>query len=219
MQGRFFVATSRRRSAPQSLRSKNGSLALGIGACRALRDHAKIVSPANTGLTCRPPLIAAMAKRDWQGRCTTARARGDHMAAIDQALAEAALGFGELVEMDPRGVVIEPRRHHVLGFFDGACRRYGRSSRRLRSRPSRVLAAEFDRLEHARNRAPSGATQVVWRHDALPASAPSRPAAADVRIALAHHHPAHEGDGLVVHLVEAFGADIDDAGLAVGVLP
>jgi len=35
--------------------------------------------------------------------------------AIDQPAAEAALGLDELVEMDARGVLIEPRRDLVLG--------------------------------------------------------------------------------------------------------
>ena len=47
-----------------------------------------------------------------------ARQRND-MAAIDQPPAEAALLGGEQIEMDARGVLIEPRRDHVLGFFDG----------------------------------------------------------------------------------------------------
>ena len=40
------------------------------------------------------------------------------MPAIDQAAAEAVLALGELVEVHPRGVLIEPRRHLVLGFLD-----------------------------------------------------------------------------------------------------
>src|SRR6202040_3046814 len=41
-----------------------------------------------------------------------------HMAAIDEPAAEAALAFDELIEMHSRRVLIEPRRHHVFGFFD-----------------------------------------------------------------------------------------------------
>src|ERR1700722_14974774 len=46
------------------------------------------------------------------------RQRND-MAAIDQAAAEAAFALDELVEGDARGVLIKPRRDHVLGFLDG----------------------------------------------------------------------------------------------------
>src|SRR5690606_9874609 len=38
---------------------------------------------------------------------------------IDQAAAEAALALGEMIEVDTRGVLIEPRCDHVLGVFDG----------------------------------------------------------------------------------------------------
>ncbi len=41
------------------------------------------------------------------------------MPAIDQAAAEAALAFRILIEMNLRGILIEPRRHHVFGFLDG----------------------------------------------------------------------------------------------------
>src|SRR3954469_2492293 len=40
------------------------------------------------------------------------------MSAIDQASREAAFRFRELIEMDSRRILIEPRRHLVLGFFD-----------------------------------------------------------------------------------------------------
>src|SRR5471032_850565 len=40
------------------------------------------------------------------------------MTAIDQPLAEAAFAFGEMVEMDTRGILIEPRRDHVFGVFN-----------------------------------------------------------------------------------------------------
>ena len=40
------------------------------------------------------------------------------MAAIDQPLAEPAFAFGEMIEVDARGVLIKPRRHHVLGVLD-----------------------------------------------------------------------------------------------------
>jgi hypothetical protein len=40
------------------------------------------------------------------------------VAAIDQAAAEPALGLDELVEMDARGVLIEPGRDLVLGLLD-----------------------------------------------------------------------------------------------------
>src|ERR1700738_77272 len=46
-----------------------------------------------------------------------ARQRYD-VAAIDQAAAEAVLALGELVEMNARRVLVEPRRHLVLGFLD-----------------------------------------------------------------------------------------------------
>src|SRR5471030_1880795 len=40
------------------------------------------------------------------------------MTAIDQAFPEAAFAFGEVIEMDARGILIEPRRDHVFGIFD-----------------------------------------------------------------------------------------------------
>ena len=47
------------------------------------------------------------------------RARqADHMATIDEPASEAAFAFTELVEMNARRVLVQPRRHHVLGFFD-----------------------------------------------------------------------------------------------------
>src|ERR1700735_3751719 len=42
----------------------------------------------------------------------------DDVAAIDQALAEAALLGAVLVEVDARGVLIKPGRDLMLGFFD-----------------------------------------------------------------------------------------------------
>ena len=41
------------------------------------------------------------------------------MAAIDDAPAEAPVLLRMLVEMDLGGVLIEPRRGHMAGFFDG----------------------------------------------------------------------------------------------------
>src|SRR5919106_5196431 len=41
------------------------------------------------------------------------------MAAVDEAASEPSLGLGKLVEMDPRGVLIEPRRKLVLRFLHG----------------------------------------------------------------------------------------------------
>src|SRR6266571_2857025 len=43
----------------------------------------------------------------------------DHMAAVDQAAAEAALRRRMLVEVDARGVLIESRCNLVLGLFHG----------------------------------------------------------------------------------------------------
>ena len=43
----------------------------------------------------------------------------DHVPAVDQPPAETALAFGELVEMNARGVLIEPGRDLVLGLLDG----------------------------------------------------------------------------------------------------
>ena len=42
----------------------------------------------------------------------------DDVAAVDQPLAEAALLGAVLVEMDARGVLIEPGRDLMLGLFD-----------------------------------------------------------------------------------------------------
>src|SRR4029453_9172197 len=39
--------------------------------------------------------------------------------AIDKTSTESPAAFGELVEMDARGVLIEARRDLVFGFFDG----------------------------------------------------------------------------------------------------
>ncbi len=43
----------------------------------------------------------------------------NHVAAIDQPVAEPALLGAEQIEMDARRVLIEPGRDHMLGFFDG----------------------------------------------------------------------------------------------------
>ena len=40
------------------------------------------------------------------------------MAAIDQAAAEPPLPLRKLVEVNPRGILVEPRRKLMLGFFD-----------------------------------------------------------------------------------------------------
>ena len=41
------------------------------------------------------------------------------MAAIDQATAEATIFLCQCIEMNFRGVLIKPRCHLMLGFFDG----------------------------------------------------------------------------------------------------
>ena len=41
------------------------------------------------------------------------------MAAIDLPAAETDLGGIELVEVHPRGILVEPGRQHVLRLFDG----------------------------------------------------------------------------------------------------
>src|SRR5262245_29075524 len=51
-----------------------------------------------------------------EGQCARKR---NGVSAIDKTPTESSAAFGELVEMDARGVLIKTRRDLVFGFFDG----------------------------------------------------------------------------------------------------
>ena len=135
------------------------------------------------------------------------------MAAIDQAAAEAALAFGELVEMNARGVLVKPCRGHMLGFLDGdavdvvdalahfvvaeAMRTAGQH-RVIGGRiDDRAGIAEIGRLDAFRQ----FGDFFLWRGRRL--------------VALSHHHPARIIEHLDAILVVTARAHIDDAGLAI----
>ena len=71
----------------------------------------------------RRDVAAAVDRGDVEGVGEPVEAEGarerDDVAAVDQAAAEPALAFAELVEMHLRGVLVEARRDLVLGLFDG----------------------------------------------------------------------------------------------------
>ena len=77
------------------------------------------MSPANSGATCRPPLIAAMWKALARPLKRQRAGERDDVAAVDQPPAEPALALAVKVEMHLGGVLVEARRDLVLGFFDG----------------------------------------------------------------------------------------------------
>ena len=111
-QGRSLVATVRRRSAPTSLRP-------GSSAISSTSDQANTVQPGKQ--RCHVPAAIDRGHVERVGKAVKrerARQRND-VAAIDQPAAEAAFALGELVEMDARGVLVEPCRDHVLGFLHG----------------------------------------------------------------------------------------------------
>src|SRR5262249_33389057 len=56
----------------------------------------------------------------------------DDVTAIDEALAEPARPLGMEIEVDARRVLVEPRRHRMLGLLD----RHPRGARRVILRPS-----------------------------------------------------------------------------------
>ena len=123
---------------------------------------------------------------------------------------------GELIEVHARGVLIEPRRHLVLGFLDRhavdvvdllAGLIVAEAMRRAREREVVVARDDhragfaervrLDRLRQVRH-------QIARRRCRL--------------VALAHHHPAHVLQHLGAVLLEAGRAHVDHAGLAARVL-
>ena len=140
----------------------------------------------------------------------------DGVAAIDQPVAEAAFALGEVVEMNARGVLIKPRRDHVLGVLD-------RDAVDVIDLLARLVVAEAVRA--------AGQHGVVGRRIDRRAGGAELGGLHALRqlghffagrgrrlVALAHHHPARIVEHGVAVLVEAARAHIDDAGLAVGIL-
>src|SRR5258708_453849 len=144
------------------------------------------------------------------------RARqADDMAAIDEAAAEAPLALAVLVEMDLGAVLVEPRRHRVLGLLDGhavdmidalalgvvapAMRRPGQHA---------VVAREVESLRHDQRLRRYSVGELRY----------ARRRRRRGGIALPHHHPAHVVDDRRAALVETLRADINRAGLTVRVL-
>ena len=139
----------------------------------------------------------------------------NHMPAIDQPAAEAALAFGILVEMDARGVLVEPGRHHVLGFFDRHAVDMVDSFAGFVIVPQ--MAAARGRQIAIREIRVGGHAQLFGR-DRIGQFRHHGFADLGRRIAFVDHDPAHIGEHQLARLVIAFGADIDDAGLPVGIL-
>ena len=102
-------ATVRTRSAPTSLRP-------GSSARSSTSLQANTVSPANSGATCRPPLIPAT----WNALASPlneSAGERDDMPAIDQPASEPPLRLGELVE-GTRAVFCKTRRDLVFRLLD-----------------------------------------------------------------------------------------------------
>ena len=140
---------------------------------------------------------------------------GDHHPAVDQPPAGRVLGALILVEVDLGGVLIEARGHLVLGLLDGHAVDMVDLladcvvlERMRRACEGEVVAAEVEAVRQ---------DQVLRRHGA---GQGRRRLLRDLGglAALAHHHPTHIAQHRLAVLVLAGGADIDHAGLAVGVL-
>src|SRR6185312_16001100 len=137
----------------------------------------------------------------------------DDDTAVDDALAEASLRFGVLIEVHFGRVLVEARRRLMLGFFQGHAVDVVDFFARLvvapamrRAREREIVFADIERGDCQR--------QVLWlnavgklRHDGL--------GRRGSLVALAHHHPAaiFEDDQAV--LVAAGRADINRASFAV----
>ena len=141
--------------------------------------------------------------------------QADDVAAVDYPLTEAPILFGMLVKVHLGGILIEPRGDHVVALLHG----HGVNMVDLftgfiiipevgTARQPCIVAGEVEPLRHDQISARNGFRQL--RHDRLPHFG--------VRIALAHHHPAHVVQHHFTALVGADRAHIDSAGLAVGVL-
>src|SRR5437868_5190934 len=102
----------------------------------AQSERATVFSPVNCrliehGAPCedcvaseqRRDVPTAVDRRNGEGVGKTIEGKrpreADDVAAIDQAPAKTPLTLGVLVKMNARRVLIEARRHHVLGLFDG----------------------------------------------------------------------------------------------------
>ena len=140
----------------------------------------------------------------------------DDDAAVDDALAEAALGLGVLVEVHLGGVLVEARRGLMLGFLE---------------RHAIDMVDLFAGLIVAPAVRRAGKRQIVFRHversgrprqvlriDAVGKLRHDRFGRRRVLVALAHHHPAAILEHHLAVLIAAGRAHVDGAGLLVGVL-
>ena len=147
----------------------------------------------------------------------SARASEIDVPAVDQPAAEAALRRGELVEMDARGVLIEPRRDLVLGLLDGdavdvvdllADRVVAEAVRAAGERE--VVGLDVDRR--------TGAAEQSRLRPRSAAAAHDRRAPAPSRRAFAPSPSAHIRAPRCRPACSRVVRTIDDAGLAAGVL-
>src|SRR5215469_277671 len=138
------------------------------------------------------------------------------MSAVDQPPPESSLAFDELIEMNARGVLIEPRRDLMLGFFDRdpvdvidpladviVAETGGAAGER------EVIGGDVDRrtgfAEEFRIERGGQARYVIARRRRR-------------FVALAHHDPAYIFEHRHTVLVVTGGAHVNDAGLPAGIL-
>ena len=138
----------------------------------------------------------------------------DDVAAIDQAAAEAALALGVLVEMHLGGVLPQAGRHHVLGFLDGhAVHMVDLLAHRIvvpQMRAAGQHGVVAGTLETGRHHQIGGGDRAGQLGHTLLGDG-------GAFVALLHHHPADVIHHHLAALVAAHRADIDHAGLLVGI--
>src|ERR1043166_7420658 len=139
----------------------------------------------------------------------------DDMSAIDEAFAGIGLGLSQGVEMHPRGVLIEPRRHHVLGLLHRHAIAMIDLLAGLVVLPEMRAAGRRGVVEREigmrRQEQILGRNSVRrFRHMLLRRRR--------FGVALGDHHPAHIVEHHFVAFIAPFGAQIDDAALAAGIL-
>ena len=117
--------------------------------------------------------------------------------------------------MDARGVLVEPRREHVVGLFERDAAHMVDALARLVILPAMrragrdiVVAAKLQPRRHDQ----------VGRHHRRRGLRHDRRADRRLRIALVHHHPAHIVEHHLALLVGAGRAHPDDAARLVGIL-
>ena len=145
------------------------------------------------------------------------RARqADDVAAVDDPPPEAAVLFRMLVEVHLGGVLVEPGRRHVLGFLDGHPVHMVDLLADLVVLPQ--MGAAGERGVVILDMEGIGDRQLAHRHR-LGQIGNDGLGRRRVRILLAHHHPADVVEYRLATLIDADRAHVDDAGLAVLVLP